>query len=284
MRLGIVMMGTGVHAAAAIGVLDALFAREIEPHAVCGLLGGAWPAALYASGMGQEDMHAALVQAGSLGRGLFAHGASARMLARGRERAIFDAKRIERLLVLQSGQRMLSLCPRAAVFPCRTLRSGYPIVFSTRAYRQESGLMLSMQVSLSFAARAALAPPPLLPAMRWMGYDILPLADEALACRQLLAMGAQRVLIIAPQLSPRTEPDALDLAAAGMSRGTDAQAPPHAAVLRVQMEDGITALAAEKLPACAQCGRRAAERELDGCLSRMGMAYCRVLPFRRERA
>ena len=97
-------------------------------------------------------------------------------------------------------------------------------------------------------------------------------------------MGAQRVLIIAPQLSPRTEPDALDLAAAGMSRGTDAQAPPHAAVLRVQMEDGITALAAEKLPACAQCGRRAAERELDGCLSRMGMAYCRVLPFRRERA
>lgn len=284
MRLGIVITGTGVHAAAAIGVLDALFEREIEPHAVCGVLGGAWPAALYATGMESADMYAALVQAGRLGRGLFVPGASARALARGGRQAIFGARRLERLLVMQSGQRMLSLCPRAAIFPCRTLRSGYPIVFSTRAYSQESGSMLSMQVSLSFAARAALAPPPLFPAMRWMGYDLLPLADEAHACRQLLAMGAQRVLIIAPQLSPRTEPDALDLAAAGMTRGSDAPTPAHAVILRVPMDDGITALSIEKLPACAQCGRRAAERDLDVCLSRMGMAYCRVLPFRRARA
>ena len=284
MRLGIVMTGAGVHAAAAVGVLDALLQREIEPHAVCGVLGGAWPAALYGAGMELKEMHAALAYAGRMGRRLLAAGASGRALARGRAQSVWDAGRLERLLALQTGQRMLSLCPRAAVFPCRTLRSGYPVLFSTRSYQQEAGAMLSMQASLGFAARAALLPPPLLPAMRWMGSMILPLADEALACRQLLSMGAQRILIVAPQPSPRTEPDALDLAAAGMMRGTDAPTPEQAAVLRVPMDDGITALSIEKLPACAQCGKRAAARELDECLSRMGMANCRVLPFRRIRA
>lgn len=284
MRLGIVMTGAGVHAAAAVGVMDALFERRIEPHAVCGILGGAWPAALYAAGMDAKTMYAALLHAGKRGRGMLSSGASVRALSRGRAQAIVNAGRIERLLTLQTGQRMLSLCPRAAVFPCRMLRSGYPVFFSTRSYDQESGSMLSMQVSLSFAARAALMPPPLFPAVRWMGTAILPLADEALACRQLLAMGAQRVMIVAPQLSPRTEPDALDLAAACMTPGTDAKAPPQAVVLRVPMDDGITALSIEKLPACAQSGRRAAEHELDECLSRMGMAHCRVLPFRRIQA
>lgn len=284
MRLGIVMTGAGVHAAAAVGVLDALFGREIEPHAVCGVLGGAWPAALYGAGMDVAQMQAALTQAGKMGRGLLAPGVSVRALARGKAQAVWPARRLERLLELQTGQRMLSLCPRAVVFPCRTLRSGYPILFSARAYPQEPGAMLSMQASLAFAARAALMPPPLFPAMRWMGSAILPLADEALACRQLLLMGAQRVLIVAPQPSPRTEPDALDLAAAGWTRGTDAPTPAQAAMLRVPMDEGITALSIEKLPACAQCGKRAAERELDECLSRLGMAHCRVLPFRRIRA
>ena len=284
MRLGIVMTGAGVHAAAAVGVLDALARREIEPHAVCGVLGGAWPAALYGAGMEPEEMHALLAQAAKRGRGLFAPGASVRALARGRATTLWDARRLERMLSLQTGQRMLSLCPRAAVFPCRTLRSGYPVLFTTRSYPQESGAMLSMQASLAFASRAALMPPPLFSAMRWMGSTILPLADEALACRQLLLMGAQRVLIVSPQPSPRTEPDALDLAAAGFMRGTDAQPPAQAVVLRVPMDDGIAALSIEKLPACVQCGKRAAEREIDECLSRMGMANCRVLPFRRIRA
>lgn len=284
MRMGIVMTGAGAHAAAAVGVLDALFERGIEPYAVCGVLGGAWPAALYAAGMDVEAMYAALLHAGRSGRRLISSGASARALARGNAWACLNAERMERLLALQTGQRMLSLCPRAAVFPCRMMRSGYPVVFSTRSYAQESGVMLSMQASLSFAARTALMPPPLFPAMRWMGSVILPLADEALACRQLLAMGAQRVLVVAPQLSPRTEPDALDLAAAGMTPGSDARTLPQAAVLRVPIDDGITALAIEKLPACAQSGRRAAEREMDECLNRMGMASGRVLPFRRIRA
>lgn len=283
MRLGIVMAGAGAHAAAAIGVLDALRQREIEPEAVCGVLGGAWPAALFAAGMDQPAMQAALLQAGRIGRGLAQPGASCRALAAGRADSVLSARRLERLLIAQAGQRVLSLCPRPAVFLCRSLRAGNSILFSTRSYPQESGAMLTMQVSLSFAARAALAAPPMLPVVRWMGLPVLPLADVGLACRQLFAMGVHRVLVIEPQLSPRTDPDALDLAAAAMTPARE-PAMEHACVLRVPMDDGVTALSIDKLPACAQCGRRAAERELDELLGQMGMASCRVLPFRRARA
>jgi len=48
MRLGVVLTGTGAHAAACAGLLRALEERGIEPYCVCGMGGGAWPAALWA--------------------------------------------------------------------------------------------------------------------------------------------------------------------------------------------------------------------------------------------
>lgn len=63
-----------------------------------------------------------------------------------------------------------------------------------------------------------MARPPFLSAMDWMGAPLLPVDDADFACRLLLKMGAQRVLVIAPQNSIRHEPDALEQAA-GLSGG-----------------------------------------------------------------
>ena len=51
-------------------------------------------------------------------------------------------------------------------------------------------------------------------------------------------------------------------------------------VLRIDMPESAGALSFEQLDACSEAGRRAAERELDGVFDRMGLAFCRVLPFR----
>lgn len=280
MRLGVVMMGAGAHAAAAVGVIQELSRRQIEPCAVCGVLAGAWPAALYAAGQDDAAMQTALAQTAAMGKRLL-RPVSVRRVLHG-ESAACDGARLERLLVAQAGQRILSLCPRPAVFLCRTARIGHPVVFSTRPWMPEGGAMLTMQASVSFAARAAMALPPLLAPVNWMGAALLPAADAALACCQLFALGAHRVLVIAPQPSPRTELDALDLAAMTMSGALPEGE--HIGVLRVQSPDGVGALSFDQLPACAQAGRRAAERELDGIFERLGMAYCRVLPFRRSHA
>ena len=63
MQLGVVMMGTGVYAAASVGVVQALMERGIEPYAVCGMQAGAWPAALLLSGRDAQGLSRAVVQA-----------------------------------------------------------------------------------------------------------------------------------------------------------------------------------------------------------------------------
>lgn len=282
MRLGVVMMGAGAYAAASIGVLSELSRRQIEPCAVCGMLGGAWPAALYAAGRDEDAMYAAMQQTAAMGRRLLTPAQSGRALLKKGRPAIADGARLERLLVAQAGQKILSLCPRPAVFLCRTARVGHPVIFSTRPYAQESGAMLTMQASVSFAARAAMTLPPVLAPVSWMGSTLLPHADAAMACRQLFALGAHRVLVIAPQPSPRGALDALDLAA--MTAGFAPPEGEHIGVLRVQMPDGISALAFDQLEACHQAGALAAQRELDAVFERLGMAFCHVLPFRRSQA
>lgn len=279
-HLGVVMMGNGAHAAAAAGVLQALALRGIEPIAVCGMQGGAIPAALYLAGMSADDLACAAEADSRSGRRLLP-------LRRFAGRDVFRCggmllrgERLERLLIERTGGRLLSVCPRTGAILCRFARTGRHVAFSTRAYMQEAGALLCMQTSVGFAARAAAAIPPFLSPLSWMGSLLLPETDPYFACKQLFLLGAQRVLVISLYPSPRCAPDAMDLTGMTMDVPLSAPQDPRIGVLHVQMPDDVGSMDFAKMPACVQAGRLAAERELDRLFESMGMAFCRVLPFR----
>lgn len=277
MRLGVVMTGTGAHAAACVGVMRELSRRGIAPYAVCGMGMGAWPAALCAVGLGAEDMEKALHQAAGMGRKMVAPTAYERLW----RKAMPTGARLNHLLSVQTGQRVLSLCPGAALFPCRMARNGQRVLFSTRAFMQEASAMLAMQASVGFAARACLAAPPFLAPVQFMGSPLLGETDAAFCARQLLLLGAQRVLIIVPFPSPRRMPDALDLTGTALRLAGEQPLGEETGVLRIVMPESAGALSLEQLETCSEAGRCAAEQELDSVFDQMGMAFCRVLPFRR---
>lgn len=279
MRLGVVMAGAGAYAAACTGVMKELQHRGMEPYAVCGLQAGAWPAALYAAGMSIQSMEKALQQAAKAGGKLIAPKWYERLAPFCMRMPV--GERLNHLLSAQTGQRILSMCPGIAVFPCRMMRTGQRLVFSTRAYMPDEQVLLATQASVSLASRAAMGMAPFLAPMQYMGSHLLGETDAAFACRQLMLLGAHRVLLIEPVPSPRHRPDPLDLAAA--MRMTSAH--PYAAdvgVLRIPMPDTVGALSLSQLEACAQAGENAAAQLLDGLLERMGMAHCRILAFRRR--
>ena len=280
LRLGVVMTGVGAHAAAAAGVLTELERRGVAPYAVCGMQGGAWPAALAAAGWPARDVNRAFEQAAGMGGRLLAPSVWERLRTAGHGMA--SGTRINRLLNAQTGQRALSFSPCAALFPCRLARNGQRVVFSSRAFMQDSDALLAMQATVSFAARACMALPPFLAPVSYMGSALLAETDVGFAVRQLLALGAQRVLVIAPVPSPQHAPDALDLAGTALRLAGEQPLGEAACVLRMTMPATAGALSFEQMPACCEAGRRAAERELDGVFERMGMAFCRVLPFRRH--
>lgn len=278
MHLGVVMTGAGAHAAACVGVLRELERRGVVPHAVCGLLWGAWPAALFAAGMSVQSMEKALHQAAKLG---------SRMIApmwyeKSIRNAVPGGVRLNHLLGAQTGQRILSLCPGTAVFPCRMARTGERVVFSTRAYMQDEGALLAMQAGVGFAARAAMGLAPFLAPMEYMGSKVLCDMDTAFACRQLMLLGAQRVLLIEPVLSPRRAADALDLCAGTIRLAALRPLGQETGILRIPMPDHAGALSLSCLEECAQAGQRAAQHTLDELFDHMGMARCRVLSFRRR--
>lgn len=276
MRLGVVMTGTGAHAAACVGVMKELSLRGIAPYAVCGMGMGAWPAALFAAGLDTQEMGKAINQAAGMGRRMIAPTAYERLGRRGMPAGV----RLNHLLGVQTGQRVLSLCPGAALFPCRMARNGQRVLFSTRAFMQEASAMLVMQASVGFAARACLAAPPFLAPVQFMGSPLLGETDTAFCVRQLLLLGAQRVLVILPFASPRRVPDALDLAGTALRLAGEQPLSEETGVLRIAMPESAGAMSLNQMEACSEAGKNAAERELSGIFDRMGMAFCRVLPFR----
>ena len=157
------------------------------------------------------------------------------------------------------------------------------MIFATQAEAQEPGAVLVLQASLAFAARAAMAMPPFLAPVTWMGSPLVPDADVAAACGVLQAMGAQRVLVVEPQSSPQRDMDALELTAAAAGMASVREPNENAAVLRAVMPAQAGALSMGKLALCAEAGMRAASAELDTLLAQLGMAQCRVLPFKRLR-
>ena len=146
----------------------------------------------------------------------------------------------------------------------------------------DGSAMLVMQAGVGFAARAQMGLAPFLSPMQYMGSSLLGETDLAFACRQLMLMGAHRVLLIVPYPSPRRLPDALDLAGGMIRLAGEQPYGEEIGVLRMVMPESAGALSLNRLEECAQTGERAAGQALDALFERMGMARCRVLAFRRD--
>lgn len=280
MRLGVVLTGIGACAAASAGALTWLLDAGVAPYAVCGMQAAAWPAALYLVGYDADRLRGAAVQAARAGRRLLTADASARDVLGMKKSAICRGRRLEKLLAAQTGERALGLCERQGVFLCRAARSGHVVAFCTQSVTQD-GAIVTLQASTAFAARAALSRPPFVSPMEWMGSPLLPMDDVPLACRLLQTMGAQRVLVVAPQTALRHQPDALEQAS-GFFVPCARKMGENVGVFRIPLPEKFGALSLSDLLLGADAGREAAAQGMEAALMRLGMPLCRVLPFRRK--
>ena len=274
------MLGTGAYAAANAGALKSLRARGIEPYAVCGMHMGAWIAGLHLCGYDESEMEAAISFAAGKGRRLIAVRRSGDSSLIGRERWSCSSMLISRMIHAQLGERLLGLCDRRGVFLCRSAANGRRVVFSTRPYAQGTDVSLMMQASVAFAARAAMAQPPFISSMTWLGSPLIPEENPAYAVGQLLRMGADGVLVVEPRASASHEPDALELCPASRRWALEENLPERTGILRIMMPTDMGALSFKQMPRIAEAAFAASQTQLDGVLSGMGMAACRVLPFR----
>ena len=280
MRLGVVLTGIGACAAASAGALTWLLDAGVAPYAVCGMQAAAWPAAPYLVGYDADRLRGAAVQAARAGRRLLTADASARDVLGMKKSAICRGRRLEKLLAAQTGERALGLCERQGVFLCRAARSGHVVAFCTQSVTQD-GAIVTLQASTAFAARAALSRPPFVSTMEWMGSPLLPMDDVPLACRLLQTMGAQRVLVVAPQTALRHQPDALEQAS-GFFMPCAREMGGNVGVFRIPLPEKFGALSLSDLLLGADAGREAAAQGMEATLMRLGMPLCRVLPFRRK--
>lgn len=280
MRLGVVLTGIGACASASAGALTWLLDAGVAPYAVCGMQAAAWPAALYLVGYDADRLRGAAVQAARAGRRLLTADVSARDVLGMKKSAICRGRRLEKLLAAQTGERALGLCERQGVFLCRAARSGHVVAFCTQSVTQD-GAIVTLQASTAFAARAALSRPPFVSPMEWMGSPLLPMDDVPLACRLLQTMGAQRVLVVAPQTALRHQPDALEQAS-GFFMPCAREIGGNVGVFRIPLPEKFGALSLSDLPLGADAGREAAAQGMEAALMRLGMPLCRVLPFRRK--
>lgn len=280
MRLGVVLTGIGACAAASAGALTWLLDAGVAPYAVCGMQAAAWPAALYLVGYDADRLRGAAVQAARAGRRLLTADVSARDVLGMKKSAICRGRRLEKLLAAQTGERALGLCERQGVFLCRAARSGHVVAFCTQSVTQD-GAIVTLQASTAFAARAALSRPPFVSPMEWMGSPLLPMDDVPLACRLLQTMGAQRVLVVAPQTALRHQPDALEQAS-GFFMPCAREMGGNVGVFRIPLPEKFGALSLSDLLLGADAGREAAAQGMEAALMRLGMPLCRVLPFRRR--
>ena len=114
-----------------------------------------------------------------------------------------------------------------------------------------------------------------------MGSPLLPLDDLPLACRLLTALGAQRVLVVAPQSALRHQPDALEQAS-GFFVPCARELGENVGVFRIPLPETLGALSLDRILPAMDVGREAAEHGMEAALERIGMPLCRVLPFRRQ--
>ena len=140
--------------------------------------------------------------------------------------------------------------------------------------------MLSQQATVSFAARAAMARPPLIAPMPWSGSWLLADEDAVWAAQQLLQLGVDRVLIVDPRPALSRELDALELASAAGSFSLEEAESPVTGLFTIRIPPRMGALDFKKMPEIAQLGYEASQTQLDAVLEKLGMAQCRILPFK----
>ena len=97
----------------------------------------------------------------------------------------------------------------------------------------------------------------------------------------LTALGAQRVLVVAPQSALRHQPDALEQAS-GFFVPCARELGENVGVFRIPLPETLGALSLDRILPAMDVGREAAEQGMEAALERIGMPLCRVLPFRRR--
>ena len=189
--------------------------------------------------------------------------------------------------LLDAGVSPCAVCGmQAAAWPAALYLAGYDAGRLRDAAAQAARmgrrlLRADASASAGFAARAALARPPFVSALEWMGSPLLPLDDLPLACRLLTALGAQRVLVVAPQSALRHQPDALEQAS-GFFVPCARELGENVGVFRIPLPETLGALSLDRILPAMDVGREAAEHGMEAALERIGMPLCRVLPFRRR--
>ena len=140
--------------------------------------------------------------------------------------------------------------------------------------------MLSQQATVSFAARAAMACPPLIAPLPWGGSWLLADEDAVWAAQQLLQLGADRVLIVDPRPALSRKMDALELALVTGSFSLEEAESPVTGLFTISIPPHMGALDFKKMPEMAHIGYEASQTQLDAVLEKLGMARCRILPFK----
>lgn len=278
MRLGLVLCGEGVAAAANAGVLRALAERAVDVHAVSGAGGGAVAAALYALGLSSDEMQNAARRAAKEKRRLLDYP----LPGSGRTEGMLQGRGISRYLLSITKGAAMSECVRPLAVPCLAALSGKTLAFTSLPGMRSRSVVFTREAPLWFAVRAAMSTPGLVAHVEWMEVPLVAVQEAAGCVQALLSMGAQEILLVSPQYQTPRTCDAFTLSALCRAHCFARAADERVHVIAPTLPQGIGALSLEASDACEQAGYEAAAQALDGLLECWGMQGARVLPFRRR--
>lgn len=278
MRLGLVLCGEGVAAAANAGVLRALSERAVDVHAVSGAGSGAIAAALFAMGLSRDEMQNAAQRAAKEKRRLLDYP----LPGSGRTDGMLQGRGISRFLLSVTKGAAMSDCVRPLAVPCLAALSGKTLAFTSLPGMRSRSVVFTREAPLWFAVRAAMSTPGLIAHVEWMEVPLVAIQEASGCVQALLSMGAQEILLVSPRYQAPRTCDAFTLSALCKAHCFERPAEERVHVIAPELPQGIGALSLDASDACEQAGYAAAAQALDGLLESWGMQGARVLPFRRR--
>lgn len=258
MHLGVLMAGEGMGALSAIGVLRALRRKGIGVHAVCGMDAGAYPAALWACGMDENEMLSCACALAAKGKRLM-DGASVWHGARPQD-ALFAGRVLTRMLQAQTQGIALRACERRAAFVCMAVPGRKTVVFSPQETETKSSVWTD-HAPVFFAARAAMATPPLWQAANFIGIPLCAHPDAREGVRALYRLGATHVLAVYPAYVRAAPQTPFDVPAWERTVALDAMLR-CVSCLRVELHEIIRPVC-EDAASCIRAGERCAMTHID---------------------
>lgn len=256
MQLGVLMAGDGVGALGAIGVLHAIARKGIAVKAVCGMNMGAYPAALWACGMGTEEMRRCAEGFSWRADKLMDY--DKRLLLTGQGEALLRGTAIARLLNAQTNGMALRDCGKAAAFVCMAVPGRRTVVFSPQE-KQTPSAVWTQHAPVWFASRAAMATVPLMRAANFIGIPLCAHPDVREGIRALKELDVTHILTVYPvyvRSAPRTP---LDLPAWEKSVSLE-RALRGWPQMRVEIPETITPARWDEAIACIHAGERCGAR------------------------